>query len=231
MATSPPSILEALNPRFWHIHPEADRRFDGWMRRTLTLKAVRALGITTPRWVADYFRARKRETSALVAALADEGALQRIEVAGWESEAYIHLDNAGLAEAASAGALQPELTTLLSPFDPLIWDRARTRAVFGFDYTIECYTPAPKRRYGYFTLPILRHGALVGRIDPKAHRKEGVFEVKSFHLERGVVADEGLIGDVAAAIRECAAWHKTPEVVVRRSEPKHVAARLTKIFG
>jgi uncharacterized protein YcaQ len=194
------------------------------VRRALVLKAVRALGITTARWVADYFRTRKQEASRLVAALADEAALQRVEVAGWESEAYIHPDNAGLAEAAAAGALQPKLTTLLSPFDPLIWDRARTRAVFGFDYTIECYTPAPKRRYGYFTLPILRRGALVGRLDPKAHRKEGRFEVKALHLEPGVAITDELVADIAGALRDCAAWHRTPAVEVGWSDPVELAA-------
>jgi uncharacterized protein YcaQ len=120
------------------------------------------------------------------------------------------------------------LTTLLSPFDPLVWDRARARAVFGFDYRLECYTPAPRRLYGYFTLPLLRRGALVGRLDAKAHRKEGVFEIKSLHVEPGVPADEGLAADLAQAIRECAAWHKTPEVRVLRSEPKSFATLLRK---
>jgi len=68
-------------------------------------------------------------------------------------------------------------------------------------------------------------------LDAKAHRKEGVFEVKSVHLERGVVAGERLVGDVAAAIRECADWHRTPEVIVRRSEPKTLAARIAAIVN
>ena len=74
--------------------------------------------------------------------------------------------------------MQSELTTLLSPFDPIVADRRRAGELFGFDYQIECYTPAAKRRYGYFSLPILHRGALVGRLDPKAHRKQGIFEVK-----------------------------------------------------
>lgn len=195
-------------------------------RRGLALKAVRALGVTTARWVADYFRTPKRETLDTVAALAREGALLTAQVEGWGEPALFHPENRKLVREAAAGRLVPELTTLLSPFDPLVWDRARARAAFGFDYRLECYTPAPRRRFGYFTLPVLRRGALVGRLDAKAHRKEGVFEVKSVHLEPGVVASEGLSADVAAAIRECAAWHRTPEVVVRRSEPKALAARL-----
>jgi uncharacterized protein YcaQ len=194
------------------------------VRRALALKAVRALGVTTAGWVADYFRTRKLDTTKLVKALADEGALQQIEVEGWDVPAYIHPENRALAEAAAAGALTPELTTLLSPFDPLVWDRARALALFGFDYRIECYTPAPKRRYGYFTLPILRRGALIGRLDPKAHRKEGRFEVKALHLEPGVPITDDLVADIAGALHDCATWHATPTVDVRWSDPPELAA-------
>ncbi|MDT4953138.1 MAG: uncharacterized protein QOJ02_1276 [Acidobacteriota bacterium] len=192
--------------------------------RTLVLNAVRALGITKARWVSDYFRTRKQETSAITQALADEGLLFRVEVAGWEEAAYVHPDNRKLIEQAANNSLEPKLTTLLSPFDPLVWDRARAREMFGFDYRLECYTPQPKRRYGYFTLPILHRGKLIGRLDPKAHRKEGLFEVKSLHLEPGVIINDELIEGVASALREFAAWHKTPEVVIRRSDPAKVTA-------
>ncbi|HYH86677.1 MAG TPA: crosslink repair DNA glycosylase YcaQ family protein, partial [Pyrinomonadaceae bacterium] len=200
----------------------------GEARRALALKAVLALGVATARWVGDYFRTGRKETAQIVAQLAEEGALLRVKVEGWSEDAYAHPDNRRLLKSAAAGSLRPTLTTLLSPFDPLVWDRERAREVFGFDYRLECYTPAPKRTYGYFTLPILRRGALVGRLDPKAHRKDGVFEVKSLYLEPGVDATEELIADLASALRECAAWHKTPKVVVRRSEPKRVAAQLRK---
>lgn len=192
--------------------------------RSLVLKAVRALGITKARWVSDYFRTRKQETSAATRSLADEGRLLRVLVAGWEEEAYVHPDNRKLLEKVAAGSLQPELTTLLSPFDPLVWDRARAREMFGFDYRLECYTPEPKRRYGYFTLPILHKGKLIGRLDPKAHRKEGLFEVKALYLEPGIVIDDELIEGVAGAVREFAGWHKTPEVVIRRSDPLKVTS-------
>lgn len=120
---------------------------------------------------------------------------------------------------------------IITRLDPLVWDRARARAAFGFDYRLECYTPGPKRRYGYFALSILRRGVLVGRLDAKAHRKEGIFEVKSVHLEEGVGVCDELLSDVAAAIRECAIWHKTPEVLVRQSGQVGVAKRLMKVVG
>ena len=199
------------------------------VRRELALKAVRALGITTARWVGDYFRTDKRATSATVATLADEGALISAEVEDWKETAYIHQDNLALAKAAAKDKLKPELTTLLSPFDPLVWDRSRALTMFDFEYRLECYTPAPKRRYGYFTLPILRRGALVGRLDAKAHRKEGVFEIKSLHIERGVRASAEMTADIATALRECAAWHRTPEIIVQQSDPPQLTARLGKL--
>ena len=198
----------------------------GEAHRALVLKAVRALGVAKAKWVADYYRMSKKETPSLVRSLADEGALIRVEVDGWKEPAYVHPDHRATAEEAAAGGLKPMLTTVLSPFDPLVWDRARGRELFGFDYRLECYTPAPKRVHGYYVLPVLHRGALVGRLDAKAHRREGVFEVKAFHLEPGVRATKTLLAEVARALREAAAWHGTPEVAVRRADPPELAARL-----
>ena len=106
-------------------------------------------------------------------------------------------------EAAANGKIPRSKTTLLSPFDPLVWDRACALDLFGFDYKIEVYTPPPKRKYGYFTLSILYNNALIGRIDPKARRKEGIFEVKALHLELGVFVEEALVSEVKAALQAC----------------------------
>jgi uncharacterized protein YcaQ len=108
---------------------------------------------------------------------------------------------------------------LLSPFDPIVWDRRRALELFGFDYRLECYTPAEKRRYGYFTLPILRRGALVGRVDAKAHRKAGIFELKSLTLEPGVRISARLAEDIAAAVRRCARWHGCTQVTLAQASP------------
>lgn len=201
---------------------------EGEARRALVLKAVRALGLAKARWVADYFRTSKRETAAAVQELADEGRLLRFKVEGWGEEALAHPEHRGLLEQAGRGSLRPGLTTLLSPFDPLVWDRARARETFGFDYRLECYTPAPKRQYGYFTLPILHGDRLVGRLDPKARRKDGVFEVKSLYLEPGVRVSDELVACVARALAECASWHKTPEVVITGTQPAGLARPLRR---
>jgi uncharacterized protein len=194
----------------------------------LVLKAVRAMGITTSRWVGDYFRTDKKATAELARMMRMEGKLLTVQVDGWRDEAYVHPDNAALLKRAAMGKLAPKLTTLLSPFDPLIWDRNRTQVMFGFDYRLECYTPAPKRRYGYFTLPILRRGELIGRLDPKAHRKTGIFEVKALYLEPGITVTEDLVADIAEAIHECATWHNTPEVIIRKAAPGGLLSVLRK---
>lgn len=231
-------LMVARRHNFQRIYDLRERVLPAWddrnlppfedVRRRLALKAVRALGVASDRWIADYFRMKKQETRGAVDALLKDGELLEVEVEGLGTPALIHPDNQSLARKAAAGRLQPELTTLLSPFDPLVWDRARARALFGFDYTLECYTPAPKRRYGYFTLPILRRGEIIGRLDPKAHRKEGRFEVKALHLEPGVIVDDELITDVAGALKECAIWHGTPEVKVGRANVRGLAAALQK---
>ena len=190
------------------------------VERELTLKAVRSLGIAKAGWVGDYFRRSRRATPALVRQLAADGLLLEVGVAGWDEPLYAHPDRRPLLADAEAGRLQAERTALLSPFDSLVWDRTRTRELFDFDFSIECYLPAPKRKYGYFLLPILHRGALVGRLDAKAHRKEKLFEVKALYLEPSVRPDEELAGALAGALRDCAAWHGATDLVVRRCEPE-----------
>ena len=197
--------------------------------RTLNLRTVRNLGIAAPSWVPDYFRKPKKRIAQRLQALAAEGLLLRVQVERLEEPAYIHPDRLGLLDEAASGQLEPTLTTLLSPFDPLVWDRQRARDLFDFDYMIECYTPAAKRRYGYFTLPILHHGRLVGRLDPKAHRAQGVFEIKALHLEPGVPASQELAADLAAALRRLAVWHATPDLLLRQSDPPEFAALLEAV--
>jgi uncharacterized protein YcaQ len=189
------------------------------IRRAQMLRAVRALGVTQARWVADYFRSGKRFSDDDLQPLVDNGDLTRVAVRGWKASGYVHRDHAELLEQAHRGRLRATHTTLLSPFDPVVWDRERASAMFGFDYTIECYTPSQKRRYGYFVLPILRRGRFVGRLDAKAHRDGGTFEVKKLYLEQGVKIDDRLVADIAGAIRNCAHWHETPSVLVDHCEP------------
>ncbi|MEO6391876.1 MAG: crosslink repair DNA glycosylase YcaQ family protein, partial [Pyrinomonadaceae bacterium] len=149
-----------------------------------------------------------------------------VSVRGLDRKLYFHRDLRNLVVKAAAGKLIPTHTTLLSPFDPIVWDRARVSELFDFDYRLECYTPESKRLYGYFTLPILYRGTLIGRVDAKAHRKVKVFEVKVIHFEPHVTITEEMIAEIALVIQRFANWQATPKVNVTRSEPTRVRRRL-----
>lgn len=200
-------------------------------RRRFILDTVRALGITRARWIADYFRLRRQVTPTELAPLLASGEILEVDVAGWPSPGYVHRDHAELLERAREERLTATHTALLSPFDPVVWDRARALELFGFDYRIECYTPAPKRRFGYFVLPILHRGRLVGRLDAKAHRGQGTFEVKAVFLEPGVRVGKSLVADLARAVRESAEWHGCPRVVITRAEPAALVTELRSFLG
>ncbi|HEY0063177.1 MAG TPA: crosslink repair DNA glycosylase YcaQ family protein [Telluria sp.] len=228
------ALMIARRHNFQRIYDLAERVHPAWndaqlppieeTRRQLALKAVRALGVAKAGWLADYYRTRRPHVDP--EALVQEGSLLRARVQGWIEPVYIHPDHMALAQRAAAGQLNPTLTTLLSPFDPIVWDRRRALELFGFDYRLECYTPAPKRRYGYFVLPILRRGVLVGRVDAKAHRRDGIFELKLLELEPGVRVSERLLADVAQALWRCASWHGCAQVLVTRTVPASFGALL-----
>jgi uncharacterized protein YcaQ len=229
-------IMIARRERFQRIYDLRERVLPEWddaqtpsaeeARRALVLQVIRALGVTKARWVPDYFKMKMSGIPVLVEQLADEGQVIRVEVEGWDVPGYVHPDHAELAQAASAGTLAPARTTLLSPFDPVVWDRARAQQLFDFNYRIEVYTPAPKRRYGYFTLPILHRNALVGRLDPKAHRKEKVLEVRAIHLEPNVPVTDDLVGALRTTLCDFAGWQDLANVVVRQSDPPELAEAL-----
>jgi uncharacterized protein len=229
MLFSAGELMIARRERFQRVYDLRERVLPDWddsrlpplddVEQTLVSKAVHALGIATEAWIGDYFRMGRRVAAARARELAAAGTLRTVEVDGWKDVAYVHRDRLPLLETAAVGGLRAGLTTFLSPFDPLVWDRSRALQVFDFDYRLECYTPAPKRVYGYFVLPLLHRGRLVGRMDAKAHRAQGVFEARALYLEPGVAPSDGLARDTAAALTELAAWHGTPAVRIRSCRP------------
>jgi uncharacterized protein YcaQ len=231
-------LMIARRQNFHRVYDLAERVLPGWddsrmplqseVRRQFVLRAVRALGVAKAAWIPDYHRTRPPHVDP--EQLAAEGLLLRARVDGWSAPVFVHPEHAGLLARAAAGTLTPTLTCLLSPFDPIVWDRRRALELFGFDYRLECYTPAEKRRYGYFTLPILRRGALVGRIDAKAHRKRGVFELKSVAFEPGLRVSERLLADLAGTVLRCARWHACPQVMLGQTAPESLRTRLQAVL-
>lgn len=139
--------------------------------------STRALGIGSTRCIADYFRIHQARAKLGIDALLASGELEQVEVDGWAGPLYL--------DAAAKRPRKAAPRALLSPFDSLIWQRERTEQLFGFRYRLEIYVPAPKRVYGYYVLPFLLDGELVGRVDLKADRKAGALLVHAFHLEPG----------------------------------------------
>ncbi len=116
-------------------------------------------------------------------ALLDSGHATRVAVEGERAPWYVRTGDLPALAAAGRRRVASSGTTLLCPFDSFLWHRERIQKLFGFEYTIEIYVPGHKRTHGYYSLPVLHDGHLVGRVDPKTHREQGVLEVKHAHFE------------------------------------------------
>ncbi len=234
-------LMVARREKFQRVYDLRERVRPGWddqntpsieeVHRQLTLKTVRALGIATARWVPDYFRLTKRGNEERLAALVNEKELIEVEIDSWKDPAYLHPEHLPTLERALYGDLQPTLSTLLSPFDPLIWHRERAKQLFGFDYALECYLPASNRRFGYFSLPFLYRGNLIARLDTKVNRSEGNFEVKGLFLEGGVAIQDDWILELAQVLNRCAEWHEASQATIQRSEPVELATKLNRLLS
>jgi uncharacterized protein YcaQ len=149
-------------------------------RRGYALRAVRARGALTESGIAEHcrFQGGAKAMRPVVDGLAEEGLVRRVAVEDGGAQVVVPAD--AVVDGATSGGV------LLCPFDNLVWDRAFLLRVFGFDHVIEVYKPAPQRVFGYYVLPFLYGDRLVGRVDLKSDRTEGVLRVKAFHLEPGV---------------------------------------------
>ena len=177
-------------------------------QRRLLVLAARSLGVATVRDLAGYYVIKPPIAKLRVAELVDAGELVQLTVEGWNEPGY------ALPTARAKPPTRAD-STLLSPFDSLIWDRDRTRRVFGFDYRIEVYVPEPKRKYGYFVLPLLLGDQLVARFDLKTDRRASTLRVRGAYAEPGTDPD----AVARAAGRELdtlRAWLRLDRVAVTR---------------
>ena len=198
------------------------------LKRLLEI-SLRSLGVCEPAQVGDYFHMKRTESKPLVESLMENGTFVRVNAKladGDIHELLVHRENMPLLEMAADGEVSSSRTTFLTPFDSLFWARGRDMDFWKFKQTLECYVPEPKRKWGYFCLPILYRDRLVGRFDPKVERRSGVLRIKALHLEPGVRPSGRLAESMARAMRDFMRFHKATELVIERSEPAEFGEKL-----
>ena len=166
-------------------------------RKQLLVRAAKAQGVATLSDLADYYRQKTAVIKPLVNELVEQGDLREVTVDTWVEKAFVH-----------RSAKPPKklyATALLSPFDSLVWCRPRNERLFDFHYRIEIYTPKEKRKFGYYVLPFMMNGELVGRVDLKADRANAKLLVQSVHTEKGIKR-ASINGALTDELRALANW-------------------------
>ncbi|SDH46822.1 winged helix-turn-helix domain-containing protein [Pseudomonas panipatensis] len=209
-------LPERVLPAACLEHPEVD---EAEAQRGLLRHAASALGVATEKDLRDYFRLDPADSKARLAELLEDGALQAVRVQGWAQPAYLPPDTK-IPRRVRASAL-------LSPFDSLVWERARTERLFDFRYRLEIYTPQHKRVYGYYVLPFLFDERLAARVDLRAERAAGRLAVHAVHEEQAL--GEAGLATLAERLREMAAWLGLETVQVGCRKP--TGMRLKALLG
>jgi uncharacterized protein YcaQ len=173
----------------------------------LLVRSAIAQGVATASDLADYYRQKLATVKPLITELVEEGELREVAVDGWTEKAFVHR-NAKLPKQLHA-------TALLSPFDSLVWCRPRNERLFNFHYRIEIYTPKEKRKFGYYVLPFMMNGEMVGRVDLKADRANSKLLVHSVHTEKGVKRSS-INEALNAELHAMATWLQLDQVQIGR---------------
>ncbi|MCY4651601.1 MAG: winged helix DNA-binding domain-containing protein, partial [Dehalococcoidia bacterium] len=199
------------------------------LKRLLEI-SLRGLGACEPAQVSDYFHGKRTEAKPLVESLVEDGTFVKVNAKladRKDHELLVHRENIRTLEIAADGEIRASRTTFLTPFDSLFWARGRDMDVWKFNQTLECYVPEPKRKWGYFCLPILYGDRLVGRFDPKVERKTGVLRIKALYLEPGVKPSARLVSGVSRAMRDFMKFHNANDLIIEHSDPVEFGQKLS----
>ena len=193
----------------------ADEPGDEEVTRRATLLALRALGVArAPHIRAHFTRGRYPTLPETLAALQAEGRIVPVEVEGLRGEWWVRAEDVETLKACRNGDFRGR-TALLSPFDNLLCDRARTEELFGFSHRLEIYTPKAKRRWGYFVLPILHGDRLIGRADLQMDRRGGRLVAPAIHREDGAPRGKGIARAIRRELERLATWQSAGEVEIQ----------------
>ena len=188
--------------------------------RGLLVHSASALGVATEKDLRDYFRLDPVDSRQRLAELVEEGQLLSCRVQGWKQSAYC-LPAPKVPRNVPASAL-------LSPFDSLIWERARTERLFDFRYRLEIYTPQHKRVYGYYVLPFLHNERIAARVDVRAERANGCLAVHAVHEEEQGLDEPGMLA-LALNLRQMADWLGLQQVKLNCQRPSAARLRLAML--
>jgi uncharacterized protein len=211
---------------FPHVEPAPIEDAEGFIGR----KIMRDLGLaTSSEWakrVTPFWERRPNPKEALhrLEAMTNSGELAKVAVEGRKQLCYLPTADLPLLEILEADNIPPEWKPLdnttdtevnfIAPLDNIIWDRARVQALFDFEYVWEVYKPAPIRKWGYYTMPILYGDKLVGRLDPKLDRKSGILKIEGFWLEDENLRHDALFNTaLQTALERFAKFHEAKDLV------------------
>ena len=187
------------------VYPQGDAASTTEYHDSWLLTALSGCGVGPERHFVNYFTApalNAAERRRVIARNLRRKRIVEVEVEGLRGPCYAlpeDLDTIGELP-------EPTGTTLICPFDSLLWQRKRASELLDFHYTVEIYVPAPKRKYGYYVLPILHDGRLVGRLDPKLHRDRATLEIRSLYLEPGFRPTARFEAELHHAVEDLAAF-------------------------
>jgi len=185
----------------------------------LVLNSIRCLGVGTLHHIADYYRQSIVETRALLQKLESTGEVINVGVEDWNEPAYILSEDQSLIHDIIEGLYDPKRTCFLSPFDNLIWHRERVRMLFNFEYKNEMYVSLKKQRrtFGYYVMPILHNGELIGRLDPKVDRSSKRLVIRKIAFEDETKTSEDMITNIIESLIEFMTFHKCESIIIENT--------------